>query len=339
VAAVLPPADLPLFQDVYDVTEAGNWEGRNILNRLSALTLRAPEEEARLAGCRARLLAVRERRVRPGFDDKVLADWNGLAISAIAEAALLLSRADWLDAATRAFRSILSTHYRDGTLHHSRRNGELRHLATAEGHANLIAAALALYAASADETFVRHAVDLADAAVRDHWDEAGGGFYFASAQARDLIVRARFAHDDATPNANAVMLANLARLWLLTGSERYRELAHGTVQAFAAAVAGNPFAHASFLSAFDLLTDAVEAVLVGDPASPDAAALRRAVLDLKAPLPLLHYVRSPDALQPGHPAYGKKATAPVTLYLCRGSRCALPVTGPAGVAAALASLD
>jgi hypothetical protein len=179
---------------------------------------------------------------------------------------------------------------------------------------------------------------LTDSAVADHWDETAGGFYFASKRARDLIVHARFAHDDATPNANATMLSNLSRLWLLTGTERYRELADATIQAFAAAVAGNPFAHASFLSAFDQHIGALQAVLVGDPASSEVSVLRRAVLDLPSPVPLLLYVRSPDALKLGHPAYGKPAHGPATLYLCRGYRCALPVTRAEDVLAALASL-
>ncbi|MDP9138305.1 MAG: thioredoxin domain-containing protein, partial [Pseudomonadota bacterium] len=323
---------------VYGVSPGGNWEGHTILNRLASLALRSAEEEAVLADCRALLLQVRKHRVEPGFDDKVLVDWNGLTIAALAESALVFARSDWLDAASRAFRSILQNHWRDGTLYHSWRNGEVRHLATAEGYANLIGAGLALYAVSADEAFLGEAISLTDAAVADLWDAVGGGFYFASRHASDLLVRARFAHDDATPNANATMLANLSRLWLLTGEERYRELADATIRAFAAAVAGNPFAHASFLSAFDQYIDALQAVLVGDPASPEITTLRAAVLELPGPLPVLLYARSSAALKPGHPAHGKSAQGSAALYLCRGSRCALPVTRAGDARAAFASL-
>jgi uncharacterized protein YyaL (SSP411 family) len=338
VAAILPADRLGPFRSVYDVSEAGNWEGHNILNRLSRLSLGTREEEAVLSDCRQLLLIVRRRRVPPGFDDKALVDWNSLTIAALAEAALIFSRPDWLQHALQAFQGVLETHWRQGTLHHSWRDGRLRHLATAEGYANLIAAALALYAASGDQALIERAVRLTDAVVTDFWDDQAGGFYFASRNARDLIVRARFAHDDATPNANATMLANLSRLWLLTGRQRYRDLADATIGAFAASVAGNPFAHPSFLSAFDQYIDAVQAVLVGDPATPEISGLRQAVLELPAPLPLLFYARSPEELQPGHPAAGKPALGVATLYLCRGTRCALPVNCAADVRKAFDSL-
>ncbi len=338
LATALPPNRLELFCSVYGVSEQGNWEGHNILNRLSDLALRAPEEEAVLGECRRRMLAIRQQRPKPNFDDKVLVDWNGMAITALAEAALVFSRPDWLDAGAKAFRSLLGTHWRHGRLYHSWRNGEARHLATADGYANLIAAALRLYAASAEQTFLDEAVRLTDSALAEHWDDTAGGFYFASQHANDLVLRARFAHDDATPNANAVMLDNLSRLWLLTRQERYRDLADTTIRAFAAAISGNPFAHASFITAFDQHIDALQAVLVGDPASPEVALLRQAVLDHQAPLPVLLYVSSPGTLDPDHPVYGKQASGSAVLFLCRGSRCALPVRKAADVAAAYASL-
>ena len=303
VAGILPAESLHLFCSVYDVSPSGNWEGHNILNRLARLSLRNAADEAVLADCRARLLRVRGQRVPPGFDDKVLVDWNGLMIAALAEAALVFSRTDWLHAASRAFRSLLENHWRDGKLFHSWRNGQVRHLATAEGYANLIGAALALYAASTEETFLAEATRLTDSFLADHWDDQVGGFYFASRQARDLIVRARFAHDDATPNANATMVANLSRLWLLTGQERYGELADATIRAFATAVAGNPLAHASFLSAFGQHIDALQAVLVGDPAAPEIAGPAPSRAQAAEPAPaasLRAFTRRPE-VRPSRP--------------------------------------
>ena len=126
IAEVLGEADAKLFCEVYDVTDAGNWEGHTILNRLHTLELRSPEEEAALAGMRAKLLARRAGRIRPGWDDKVLADWNGLMIAALVHAAQVFDRPDWLAAAKTAFAFVVDRMEKDGRLHPllSRRPGQ-----------------------------------------------------------------------------------------------------------------------------------------------------------------------------------------------------------------------
>ncbi len=110
VLGVLGEEDGRYFAGVYDVTADGNWEGHNILNRLGRLQLRSDAEEARLARLRAKLLAERAKRVRPGWDDKVLADWNGLMIAALTRASVVFGRPDWLELAKRAFDFVANAH-------------------------------------------------------------------------------------------------------------------------------------------------------------------------------------------------------------------------------------
>jgi uncharacterized protein YyaL (SSP411 family) len=116
---VLGPDDAKLLAAIYDVTAQGNFEGHNILNRIEAIELRDAETEARLAAMRQKLLARRGSRVRPGFDDKVLADWNGLMIAALANAADVFDRADWRDAAERAFNFVCTRMMSEGRLFHA----------------------------------------------------------------------------------------------------------------------------------------------------------------------------------------------------------------------------
>jgi uncharacterized protein YyaL (SSP411 family) len=142
IVSVLGEDDAAFFAEHYDVTPEGNFEGHNILNRLKPVG-RSADEEARLAGLRAKLLAVRERRVRPGLDDKVLADWNGLMIAALANAGVMFGEPAWIEMGARAFRFIAEAMTREGRLGHSWREGRLLLPGLASDYASMIKAALA----------------------------------------------------------------------------------------------------------------------------------------------------------------------------------------------------
>ena len=301
---------------------------------MSRLDLLSPAEEARLSDARQLLLKRRAARVAPGFDDKVLADWNGLMIAALAEAGLVFERADWVTEAGHAFDAVLRLLWNGEILHHSYRAGKTRNLATADGYAQLISAGLALFEATGDARRLEQAENLASALMRDYWDDEFGGFYFTSRRSEHLLLRQRYAHDDATPNANGTMMANFARLEALTGKSEYRRRAEAIHDAFAGAIRKTPFAFASSLSAFLDLTDLVQAVLIGS--SEATAGLRRALLDEPLPARLLIPIATPDGLSAGHPAASKAAGGSrPALYLCRGQTCSLPVTRPDEVSRAL----
>jgi uncharacterized protein YyaL (SSP411 family) len=339
VAETLTPEACDAFCRVYDVTFEGNWEGKSILNRLKFPSLLDDDTEHSLALSRRHLLARRRQRPPPGFDDKSLVDWNGLAISALADAALLFDNRDWLAQAEQSFASLLEHHWHHRQLHHSYRNRELRHLATADGYANVVASALSLYTATAKSDHLARAREILSAAVDHLWDEKDGGFFFAPRQIPELIVRIRHAHDDATPNANATMLNNLTRLYHLTGEEDYRRRADQLVAAFGAAAAANPFAHATFLSAAAAHLDPVQAAIIGTPEGSAEQALFRAVTALPVVRPIVQFIEPQNALPAHHPAHGKSQLGGrPTLYLCRGTRCASPVIEPAQAQSAFESL-
>jgi uncharacterized protein YyaL (SSP411 family) len=322
LASLIPEADFPLFAQIYNATPGGNWEGHIILNRTGGPKLLDTESEARLAACRAILLEQRKKRIPPGFDDKVLADWNGLAILALADASRVFGRADWLDAAKRAFTRITTLLWTGDALNHSWRDGRAKHHATADGYANLIAAALALHAASHDPDYLDWARKLETALVKHHWSDDRGGFYFASDQATELLVRPFSAHDDATPNANGVMLGNLARLAHLTGNSEYTTRAEIIHRSFAAEARNNPFGYASFMAGLLDLLDPIQIVLAGDG---DAKPLQKAAMDLLGPDAIGQTIATAADLPPNHPAYSKSvASRNITAYLCRSTVCAAP---------------
>lgn len=320
--SLLPEADFALFAQTYNATPFGNWEGHIILNRTGGPKHLEPETEARLAACRAILLQHRMTRIPPGFDDKVLADWNGLAIAAIADASRIFGRPDWLDAARRAFDRITALLWTGESLQHSWRDGRAKHHATADGYANLIAAALALHAAGADPKDLEWAEKLAAALVAHHWSEERGGFYFASDQARELLLRPFSAHDDATPNANGVMIANLVRLAHLTGKGEYTTRAETIHRTFAAEVRNNPFGYASFMGGTLDLLDPIQLVLAG---TGNAQSLLGSAVRLLGPDAITQTIAATAKLAPSHPAYTKPvASRYLTAYLCRGNVCAAP---------------
>ncbi|HJQ58041.1 MAG TPA: thioredoxin domain-containing protein, partial [Vineibacter sp.] len=176
VDAVLGSDDSALFRRVYDVRDEGNWEhGNNILHRNRSPALLSDAEEARLGALRAKLKTVRDKRVWPGWDDKVLADWNGLMIAALANAAAVFDRPDWRAAALRAFDAVWTMmRGSDGRLWHSWRKGAARHRGTLDDHASMARAALALFETGGDPRHLEAAGALVDV-LDKHFHDAEGG--------------------------------------------------------------------------------------------------------------------------------------------------------------------
>ncbi len=327
----------PLFSTLYNVTKAGNWEGRTILNRLASMDFGDEKTEATLARCRTILFEAREPRIRPGKDDKVLADWNGLMIGALAMAGLALSRPDWVEAGARAYRFVRDNMVIDGRLRHSWRGGRAAHPATLDDHANMARAALLLQEATGDGTWLDEAEHWVGQ-IRDHYGEAGaGGFFLAADDTPGLIVRNKTANDNPTPSGNGVAAEVLARLWLLTGRDDYRAGAEAVITAFSGEIARNFFPLSTLLGAAEFLFDPVQVVLIADRDSEEARMLTDVVLSAAPPTRIFQYLQPGSDLPEGHPAQGKRQKDnKATLYVCRGQSCSLPVTEPGALAGAFA---
>ncbi|MEX2642187.1 MAG: thioredoxin domain-containing protein, partial [Acetobacterales bacterium] len=248
--------DAPMFRAAYDVTAEGNWEGRNILNRSHEPGLPTAKEEKVLARCRAILLDAREKRVRPGWDDKVLADWNGLLVAALARAAFAFRRPDWLEPAQEAFHFVNETMTVAGRHYHSWRGGRLRTPALIEDHAQIARAALALYETVGDPEYLQAARNRVETARRDFWDDEHGGYFQTAADVDDVILRPKTSTDTAIPSGNGAMAEVHARLYHLTGDDRQRQCADAVINAFTGDLERSFFALPSLLHAQQLLYDA-----------------------------------------------------------------------------------
>jgi uncharacterized protein YyaL (SSP411 family) len=337
-------AEAPLFKQAYDVSAQGNWEGHNILNRTAeaGVTL-MPETQARLAASREILLKERAKRIWPGRDDKILADWNGLAIAALARAGMAFAEPAWVALAQSTFAAITTTmvwtdEKRRLRLGHSFCRGRLQQTAMIDDYANMINAALALYTAVGDKYYLAQAENWAALADDLHADRDGGGYFFTANDAENLITRTKTANDSAVPSGNGGMVFALARLFHLTGDADYRTRAEKTIAALEVE-ALKSFPHgATLLNAYELLDSALQIVIVGERTGSDTQSLLRAVLVHSLPQAIIDIVKDGAALPPGHPAHGKVQTdGKATAYVCRGPVCSPPQTTPQGLESLLKS--
>ena len=333
-------ADASTFKEFYDVTPEGNWEGHTILNRLHRPTPADSATEALLARCREKLFSVRAPRVRPGLDDKVLADWNGLMITALAHAGLAFERPEWIALAARAFAFIQQRLAApDGRLFHSWRDGKARHPASIDDYANLCRAALALHEATQEEQYLAQARNWVAVLDRHYWDGAGGGYFFAADDTPGLIARAKTAADAAVPAGNGTLVGALTHLAILTGDDSYQRGAEGIVRAFGGEVRKNFFPLATLIKNAEFAANPVQIVLVGETGDPSFDVLRATIRKISLPEHVLQIVAPGEELPAGHPAHGKGLVeGKPAVYICKGRVCSLPIVALQQLVDSLAEL-
>jgi uncharacterized protein YyaL (SSP411 family) len=259
--------------EFYGVSEAGNFEGRNVLHLAGGAAAATPEG---LAAARQALYEARAERVRPGLDDKRLTAWNALMLGALAEAGAVLGRADYLDAARSCAEFVLRD-LRDGDGHLLRtyKDGEGRLNAYLEDHAFLLEALLTLYEATFEQRWFIEARALADTMIARFGDPERGGFFSTSDDHEELIARRKEIGDHPIPSGNSAAALGLLRLEALTGERSYGEQAEGVLRLFVKAAPRQPDAFAHLLRALDFqLAATKEVALIGGDLAELSAVVR-----------------------------------------------------------------
>lgn len=332
------------FCALYDITDAGNWEHTNIPNRLRPIEevarhIDLTTDELLETAARAKpvLYRARQQRIPPGLDDKVITAWNGMMLSALAEAARVFGEDRYREAAQRTADFLLQTHARpDGRLLRTSRAGRAHLSAYLEDYAFLAEGLLDLYEAGASETYLRAAARLAGFLMTDFQDDTQGGFFTTATHHESLILRAREGADGATPSANAVAASALARLSFHFDRQDWREAAVDAVRAYGRQIARYPRAFAKTLALVDFLTEGpLELAFVGDETQEGLRALRRAVADQYLPNRIIATATpstpsSLPLLEGKQPLDGQPA-----LYICRNFSCRQPITNPLAISDAL----
>ncbi len=323
-------ANSELFKNYYDISWHGNWEQTNILNRLGNLELADDETEAKLTACRGILLEARASRQRPGLDDKILADWNGLMIAALSLAGRAFDQPDWIRAAENAFAFLLREMTDGARLKHSYCAGEAKQADMLDDYASMTKAALGLYQATGQTAYLDRAGQWAESVDTHFRDQNSAGYYLSADDASDLIARTRTAFDNATPSGNGLMAENLARLFYLTGNQTYRDKMVQIIAGFTAQTPGQEANMPSLVAGFETLATGLLVVIIADTGEgEDLVETANATANPNLILTRL----TPDAeLSAGHPATGKSLVdGRPTAYVCHGQTCGLPHTDPAGL--------
>ena len=346
--AALLPDEADLMVRLLNITKAGNFHdettgqntGANIFHLTasfceSAHALKMTEHDLyiRFETVREKLFAIRARRIHPHKDDKILTDWNGLMIAALARAAQVFDTTAYADAAKKAVSFILNNlHTPDGRLLHRYRDGESKVSGMADDYAFFIWGLLELYEATFEPEHLITALALQHDMLEHFWDAQAGGFYFTADDAEKLLVRQKEIYDGAVPSANAAAMLNLLRLARITANSSFEDTARGISRAFAESVSRAPSAYTQLLSAvFFARGPSCEIVIAGNPQAEDTREMLRAVQRFFIPNKVV-LLRAADkrgaaiaAIAPytrEHTAIDGKATA----YVCRDYACSLPTT-------------
>ncbi|MBT3339928.1 MAG: thioredoxin domain-containing protein [Planctomycetes bacterium] len=324
-------ADLELALRAYGVDDHGNFEhdGNSALTRWSALDA---QEESELKGIRQRLLDARNLRVHPGDDDKVLTAWNGLAISALAQAGRMLGDARYTEAAQDAARFLMK-HARDQNGRYSRswRKGKAQHTAVLEDYAYLARGLLDLFQSTGDESWLDEAQSIATIILKEFGDEETHIFWDTDGTDKTLLHRLKSPWDGAIPSPNAVAVESLVMLHAFTQNDKWLQAAHKNLSALMPMFQNNPRGFAATLRALKLAVDEpAVAVVIG---TGDDSSLRGWAQRLYAPGQPLRLVvmraKENAALKLGLFANRTALDGKATLYLCRGKTCQAPVNDPA----------
>jgi uncharacterized protein len=306
----------------YGVTEAGNFEGANVLHLAAGAA--APEPDG-LAEARRALLEARAERVRPGLDDKRLTSWNALAIATLAEAGAVLGHEDYL-AAARECAELLLTRMRDanGRLLRTFKDGDARLNAYLEDHAYLLEALLTLYESSLEPRWFEAARELAETTIERFGDPERGGFFSTSDDHEELIARRKEIGDHPIPSGNSAAALGLLRLAALTGERRYEEHAEAVLSLFAEPAVRHPEAFAHLLGALDFrLSSTREVALVGDDLGELAGVVRSEFR------PHLVLGGGPEGSEEPPLLLGRTTVeGRPAAYVCESFACRLPVTEP-----------
>ncbi|MDQ1591684.1 MAG: uncharacterized protein QOG71_2311 [Pyrinomonadaceae bacterium] len=346
IKELLGEADAPLVAAYYGATAGGNFEEKNILNvprpaETVAAELNVPVERLREVVERSKpiLYAAREKRIKPGRDEKAIAAWNGMMLTSFAEASSILERADYRRIAERNAEFLLDTLRRDGALQHVYKDGQAKHHGYLDDYACVASGLLSLYEATGAIRWLRECLSLTEQMCAEFWDDAEGGFFYTSTKGERLIVRNKDFMDNATPAGNSVAAELLLRLALLTENQEYGRKAVTVFRLLRDQMARYPSAFGYLLGALDFyLSTPKEIVIVSRAGADDSLALLREVWKRYLPNKVVAQTAEQDEeaasvvpLLRERPAPGGRATA----YVCENYSCLQPVNTPAELAAQL----
>ncbi|MBN1832404.1 MAG: thioredoxin domain-containing protein [Deltaproteobacteria bacterium] len=347
IRKILPPQEADFVIRIFNIERHGNFldesagkrTGANILHLQKSLpeiasdmNISEAEIQNRWAAARRRLFSVREKRVHPSKDDKVLTDWNGLMIAAFAKASAALGDPQYAEAAAKAADFVLE-HLRkpDGRLMHRYRDGDAAIHGNLDDYAFMIWGLIELYEATFNARHLEAAIELNESMLQHFWDKEAGGLFFSPDDGEALIVRKKEFYDGAVPSGNAVAMWNMLRLGRITANPRLEKYGIDIGRAFSKAVKQFPSAYTQFMVAVDFAAGpSYEVVIVGKPEAKDTKEMLNALARCFTPQvvaifrPTLHSTEI-DSLA-GYLTPYQSLNGQATAYVCANFTCKSPTT-------------
>ena len=320
------------FKQVYGITRDGLFQGRNLPRRLGNPVPASDADEALLAKQRDMLLAVREKRTKPLRDDRILTDWNGLAINALARAGAIFEKPEWIQAAIKAFDAVVKLSGGEGnTLSHVKGSPGI-----ADDYANMARAAIQLWEVTGDERFLAPAKAWTAVLDTHFWNSKINGYCFYADNVDPLFVRPRMLFDNPAPSVNGTMLVVLTRLALLTGERDYMTRASTLAATFGNEANRMLQGSGAYLAGFEYLVNSLVIVVIGHKGNAKTQELIRAYWGKPMPSGMIMQVEPGDPLPPGHPASGRGMEGgQPTAYICQAGNCSTGFTTAAALTEAI----
>jgi uncharacterized protein YyaL (SSP411 family) len=325
-----------IFCRVHDVSELGNFDGKNILHPVLTLEQASrffrkevTEVERVIAAGKKKLFQEREKRVKPFRDEKILASWNGLMLSGLADASKILDGPSCIAAARKTVDFIFTRMFRDGLLLHTYKDGQAKLPGYLDDYAFVAAGLLDLYESTLEGANLQRSIELVDTMIREFWDDIDGAFFYTGKSHEALISRTKPAFDGSVPSGNAVATQILLRLYYYTGKEDYLKRAEKTLRIYYDAMEQQPFGFAHMLSALDFYIEKPkEIVLVGDKNDPNSQGFVKQIRALYLPNHTIQLVEPGKPLPEISPLLQGKdqVGGKLTAYLCHNFTCSQPVT-------------
>lgn len=345
---VLDREESDLVFEIFNIEEDGNFyeeatgkkKGKNILHLTESLkefssSRKIPEKELqkRMEEVRKKLYNYREGRIHPDKDDKILTDWNGLMIAALAKGARTLDERQYGEAAKRAADFILKNmRTSDGRLLHRYRDGQATIQAHVDDYAFLIWGLLELYEANFQVGYLRAIIELNKDLIDHYWDEDKGGFYFIADDAEEILVRQKSIYDGAVPSGNSVAMLDLLRLGRITANPDYEEKAAQIARTFSMNIKRSPSLHTQFMVAMDFwIGPSYEIVIIGNSRAKDTKeileALRKHFIPNKVVILKAAKSKSPEIIRIAEfTKYQTSIDGKATAYVCADYKCKMPTT-------------
>ena len=336
VNQILSEEDGEIFCRIYDVTESGNFEGKNILHPIltesqaAGLFKKTPDQiETVIAQAKQKLFAARETRHKPFRDEKIVTSWNGLMLSGLAEAIKITTKPNFLAAASGTIQLIFTKLISHGLLLHTYKDGTAKQLGFLDDYAFLAVGLLDFYEATLDRSALERAIDLTKVMVREFWDSSGGGFFYTGKSHEQLVSRSKPVFDASVPSGNAKATELLLRLYHLTGNEDFLSKAEIVLRSYSHAMESQPFGFAHMLCALNFyLRKPNDIVLVGKLEDSRTKELLAEINSIYLPNMTLQLVGPDQSLDEVSPLLAGKTqiAGNATAYVCRNQTCSAPVT-------------